>query len=56
MTTPDLLRAVADKLEAHVTPASNERVVRLMALHLMRVCDDPFFAEEAALLISLLND
>ena len=56
MTTPELLRSVAIKLEDCVVPPHNERAVRLMALHMMRVCGDPFFCEEARLLLDLLND
>jgi hypothetical protein len=56
MTTADLLRAAADKLDDCVIPAENERVARLMALHLCRVVGDPHFAEEARLLVGLLRD
>lgn len=56
MTTPDLLRSVADKLDNYAVPRENERAVRLMALHMMRVCGDPFFCEEARLLIEMLAD
>lgn len=55
MTTADLLRAAADKMDACVIPAENERVARLMALHLNRVVGDPFFAEEARLLCEMLG-
>ncbi len=56
MTTADLLRAAAGKLDDCVVPAENARVVRLIALHLCRVVDDPHFSEEARLLLDMLAD
>jgi hypothetical protein len=54
MKTSDLLRAAADKLDDCVIPAENERIVRLVALHLNRCVGDPFFGEEARLLCEML--
>ena len=55
LSTADLLRAAADKLDDCVIPAENERIARLMALHLCRVVGDPHFAEEARLLIEMVG-
>lgn len=55
MTNAQLARSLAAKLEDCVIPAENERIVRLMLLHLGRVCGDPHFAEEARLLCEMLE-
>lgn len=55
MTTAELLRHAADKLDDGVVPSGNERAARLMALHLNRALGDPYFAEEARLLCELLD-
>ena len=55
ISNADLARRLADSLEDHVTPHENERVVRLMLLHLLRHCGDAHFAEEARLLIEMLE-
>ena len=56
MSNAALARRLADLLDDCVIPSDNEKPLRLMFRHALRVCGDPAFAEEAALLIKLLND
>ena len=55
MTNVELAESLAVKLRDCVIPHEYETTVRLMLLHLGRVCGDPHFEEEARLLIELLN-
>lgn len=56
MTNSDLARRLADLLDDCVIPSDNEKPLRLMLLHALRVCGDPHFEEEARLLRQLLRD
>lgn len=52
----DRLRHAADVVEGMVLAGRTEKVIRLMALHIIRSCGSPDCAEEARLLIDLLED
>jgi hypothetical protein len=54
MTNADLARSLADKLDDCAIPHEYELPVRLTLLHLGRVCGDPHFLEELALLRDML--
>ena len=56
MTNAELARSLADKLEGNVIPHEYQRSVRLTLLHLGRVCGDPHFLEELALLRDMLGE
>jgi hypothetical protein len=56
MSNAALARRLADLLDDCVIPIDNEKPLRLMLLHALRVCGDPAFAEEARLLCDLLRD
>lgn len=55
MTNAELARRLADLLEDCVIPSDNEKPLRLMLLHGLRVCGDPHFKEEAELLCRMLD-
>lgn len=56
MTNAELARSLADLLDNCVIPHENEKPLRLMLLHALRVCGDANFAEEARLLAALLME
>jgi hypothetical protein len=56
MSNAALARRLADLLDDCVIPSDNEKPLRLMLLHALRVCGDPAFAEEARLLCDMLRD
>jgi hypothetical protein len=55
VTNAELARRLADLLDDCVIPSDNEKPLRLMLLHGLRVCGDPAFEEEARLLCQLLS-
>ena len=55
VTNADLALRLADLLDDCVIPSDNEKPLRLMLLHGLRVCGDPHFKEEAELLCRMLD-
>lgn len=56
MTAAESLRRAADVVEESGIGERKERVIRLLALYVVRACGSGENAEEARLLIDLLND
>lgn len=51
----DLLRHAAETVEGTAMGERKERLIRLMALHVIRCCGDGEHAEEARILCELLD-
>lgn len=56
MTASEALRRAADTVEASAIGERKERVIRLLALHVIRACGSGEHQEEARLLMELLGD
>jgi hypothetical protein len=56
MTAAEALRHAADVVEDSAIGQRKERVIRLLACYIVRACGSGECAEEARLLIELLND
>ena len=56
MTAAESLRRAADTVEASAIGERKERVIRLLALHVIRACGSGENAEEARILCELLGD
>ncbi len=54
MTAAELLRRAADTCEASAIGERKDRIIRLLALHIIRTCGEGENAEEARLLLELL--
>jgi hypothetical protein len=55
MVAADLLRRAADTVENTAMGERKDRLIRLLALHVIRCCGSGENAEEARLLIELLD-
>lgn len=56
MSAADLLRRAADVCEATAMGERKDRLIRMLALHVIRTCGEGENAEEARLLLELLEE
>lgn len=56
MTAAEQLRHAADVVDDSAIGERKERVIRLLALHIVRACGSGENAEEARLLLELMGD
>ena len=56
MNAPAVLRRAADTVEACAIGERKDRIITLLALHIIRACGAGDDADEAKLLCSLLED
>lgn len=52
----NLLRRAADTVEQSVVSVHAERVISLLALHIIRSCGTPAHQDEAKILLALLEE
>ena len=56
MSAADLLRRAADTVENTAMGERKDRLIRLLALHVIRCCGSGENAEEARLLLEMLDE